>query len=379
MPLQGFSHSRSLSVGIELELQLLSVETYDLTRGAQDLIECLTQAPHAGEIKPEITESMLEINTGVHTELSTLVAELRSIRDRLVHAATSLGICISGGGVHPFQHWPEQSIFPSPRFLCLSELYGYLAKELTVFSQQVHIGCSDGNEALYLLHCLSPYVPHFIALTASSPFSHGADTAFDSSRLNSVAAFPLSGRAPYLLDWGEFEQYFAKMEAFGMVRSMKDLYWDIRPKPEFGTIEVRVSDTPLTVERAAVVAAYIQALCHYVLQSRPHPPTEDDYLVYTYNRFVACRYGLSGACIDPRTAQRRPLREDIAATLDLLAPHAASLQSRPMLTYLGRVIGDAGNEAGWIRHTEAALGSFPALMRAQAERWKTNDPLFVEE
>lgn len=379
MPLGRFKDSRSLSMGIELELQLLSADDYDLTGRTQDLIDYLARRPPAGEIKPEITESMLEVSTGVHDEISPLVTELRSIRDSLLDAAESLTVFISGGGSHPFQHWPDRSIFATPRFLHLWELYGYLAKQFTVFGLHVHVGCSGGDEALYLLHSLSRYVPQFIALAASSPFYQGTDTTFDSSRLTSIFAFPLSGRAPLLLGWGEFERYFAKMESFGVVDSMKDFYWDIRPRPEYGTIEVRVCDAPLTVERAAVLAAYIQALCRYLLETRPHTPTEDDYVVYTYNRFAACRFGLDGSYIDPRTAERRPLREDIAATLDLIAPHARALGSTQMLTYVGQVIDAAGNEARWIRATLAALGSFPALMQAQADRWRTNDLMLVNE
>lgn len=379
MSLERFKDSRSLSMGVELELQLLSANDYDLTRGAQDLIDYMARRPHAGDVKPEITESMLEISTEVHYELASLVAELRSIRDGLVAAGGALNLLISGGGTHPFQHWPDRSIFGAPRFRYLSELYGYLAKQFTVFGQHVHIGCSSGDEALYLLHSLSRYVPHFIALTASSPFYQGTETAFDSSRLTSVFAFPLSGRAPCMLEWKEFERYFAKMESRGIVQSMKDFYWDIRPKPEYGTIEVRVCDTPLTVERAAVVAVYVQALCHYLLERRPRTPVEDDYLVYTYNRFAACRFGLDGSYVDPITADRRPLSQDIGRTLDVIAPHAKALGGTPMLAYLRRLIDGSGNDARWIRATQSSLRSFPALMRAQAERWRTDDPMFMLE
>src|SRR5512134_4065470 len=141
-------------------------------------------------------------------------------------------------------------MFDRPRFKQISELYGYLAKQFTIFGQHVHIGCAEGDGALYLLHALSRYIPHFIALAASSPYFQGVDTAFDSSRLNAVFAFPLSGRAPFVQTWDEFNAFFGKMRAAGIVESMKDFYWDIRPKPEFGTIEVRVCDTPLTITRA---------------------------------------------------------------------------------------------------------------------------------
>jgi carboxylate-amine ligase len=151
----------------------------------------------------------------------------------------------------------------------------------------------------------------------------GQDTAFDSARLNSVFAFPLSGRAPFVLTWDEFGQYFDKMTRTGVVKSMKDFYWDIRPKPEYGTIEVRVFDTPLTIERAAALAGYVQSLAAWFLAEQPFMPQEDDYLVYTYNRFQACRFGLDAVYVDPATGQHMPLREHLLH-LDRIAGHAAT-------------------------------------------------------
>jgi glutamate---cysteine ligase / carboxylate-amine ligase len=377
LPLEVFRESEPLSLGIELELQILATHDYDLTRGAPDLIELLARRAHTGEVKPEITESMIEISTGIHTELPQLVAEMRQIRDELVQVSDRLNLVIAGGGAHPFMHWNERKISETPRFQYLSELYGYLVKQFTVFGQHVHVGCRSGDEALYLLHSLSRYVPHFVALAASSPFYQGAETGFDSSRLNSVFAFPLSGRAPTLLRWSEFETYFGKMEARGIVKSMKDFYWDIRPKPEFGTIEVRVCDTPLTVERAAVLAAYLQALSRYLLLERPHRPQEDDYLVYTYNRFTACRFGLEAFYIDPGTGERGGLAEHVLLTLDAIAPHAAALDSAAMLDYLRDVVQESGNDARWIRATHRQLGSFPQLMRAKAKKWREKDELLA--
>ena len=375
MPLEPFQESKPLTLGVELELQLLSAQDFDLTRSSPDLLHYLSRRPHAGDVKPEITESMLEVSTGIHSEFDTLITELKQIRRDLVKAAGSLNVVISGGGAHPFQHWPDRSIYESPRFRVVSELYGYLAKQFTVFGQHVHIGCRDGDEALYLLHSLSRYVPHFIALAASSPYSQGTETLFDCSRLSSVLVFPLSGRAPCLLKWSDFLAYFEKMEALGIVKSMKDFYWDIRPKPGFGTIEVRVCDTPLTVERAGVLAAYIQALSSYIVRVHPGTPSEDDYLAYSYNRFTACRFGLGAIYIDPASGAHLPLRDHIMYTLDKIAPYAVALDSGRMLDYLSDLLEHAGNDASWVRTTYRELRSFHALMAEQARLWRDDDPL----
>jgi carboxylate-amine ligase len=365
-----FKQAAALTFGVELELQLVNTRDCDLTRGASDLLAVVKRAPHPGEIKPEITESMIEISTSIHSRHGELLAELRQIRDALLAGADRLNIGVAGGGAHPFQHWSQRKIYESPRFKHLSELYGYLAKQFTIFGQHVHIGCPSGDEALYLMHAMSRYVPHFIALSAASPYYQGVDTAFDSSRLNSVFAFPLSGRAPFVRRWDEFQTYFARMRGYGIVEDMKDFYWDIRPKPEYGTIEIRVCDTPVTVERAAALAAYAQALARYLLVERPHQLGEEAYHVYSYNRFQACRFGLEGEFADPHTQEKRSVREDIAATLEALAVHGRELDAEAGLEDIFDCVVAGGNDARWMREIYAKSHSLPDLVWRQAERWR---------
>jgi len=365
-----FKQAAALTFGVELELQLINTRDCDLTRGSADLLALVARKPHPGEIKPEITESMLELSTSIHSRHGELLAELRDIRDAVLAGADRLNIGVAGGGAHPFQHWSQRKIFESPRFKHLSDLYGYLAKQFTIFGQHVHIGCPSGDEALYLLHSMSRYVPHFIALSAASPYYQGVDTAFDSSRLNSVFAFPLSGRAPFVRRWEAFQEYFARMRGFGIVEDMKDFYWDIRPKPEYGTIEIRVCDTPVTVERAAALAAYAQALARYLLVERPYPLSEEAYHVYSYNRFQACRFGLGAEFADPHTQEKRSLREDILTTLEALAVHAHELDAEEGLADIFACVGISGNDARWMREIYAKSHSLPDLIWRQAERWR---------
>ena len=370
MPLEPFKTSASLTVGVELELQLINLSDLDLTAASPDMLHLLQRAKFPGNVTPEVTESMIEINTDVHTNHTELLAQLHLIRDTLVHAGDTLNIGICGGGTHPFQHWFERKIYSKPRFQEVSAIYGYLIKQFTVFGQHIHIGCTSGDEALYLLHALNRYVPHFIALSASSPYFQGIDTSFNSARLNSVFAFPLSGRAPFLLSWDEFDHsYFAKMEATGIVKSMKDFYWDIRPKPEYGTIELRVCDTPLTVDKAAALTAYLQALCRYLLQRREPAPAEDDYLVYNYNRFQACRFGLDGNIVHPQTHEVFSLREDILTTLRRMEPHAIITGGLSGLEYLQRTFSE-GNDADYLRQQHTARGSTEGMVDAAIQRFR---------
>jgi carboxylate-amine ligase len=364
MPLEPFATSQSLTMGVELELQLVSLSDFDLVAASPDMLELLGRRPFPGNVTPEITQSMIEINSSVHTGHAALLAQLREIRDLLLHAGDRLNVGVCGGGTHPFQQWSQRKIFAKPRFAQVSALYGYLAKQFTVFGQHVHIGCSSGDQALFLLHSLNRYIPHFIALSASSPFLQGSDTLFNSARLNSVFAFPLSGRAPFTMSWEAFERdYFARMENTGIVKSMKDFYWDLRPKPEYGTIELRVCDTPLTVERAAALAGYLQALCRYLLERSEAPPLEDDYLVYNYNRFQACRFGLDGTIVHPQSHETLSLREDILATLRRLEPHAQALGSEAALEHIYQQT-HAGSDAHLLRAAFEQAGSAEGIVDA---------------
>jgi glutamate---cysteine ligase / carboxylate-amine ligase len=238
-----------------------------------------------------------------------------------------------------------------------------------VFGQHIHIGVPDGDAAIYLAHSLSRYIPHFIALSASSPFQQGTDTHFQSSRLNTVSAFPLSGNLPLVHTWDDFIAYFEKMRRFGIVESMKDFYWDIRPKPEYGTVEIRVLDTPLTVDRAALLAAYAQTLAHYLLAQHRVPAQEDVYLVYKFNRFQACRYGLNGNFIDAEAHQSLPLQRDLLATLEMLRPHADVLGTADALAALRTDTETCRSDATWLRATYKTLGSLNDVARCQSEKW----------
>ena len=364
-----FSHSAALTLGIELELQIIGGQDYNLIGAAPDLLREMAGREHPGDVKPEITDSMIELSTDICRDYHDALNQLSSIRNELVRQADRLGLLLSGGGTHPFQHWGQQAIFDAPRFHHLSQLYGYLAKQFTIFGQHVHIGCTGPDEALWLLHAFSRYIPHLIALSAASPFVQGIDTGFQSARLNSVFAFPLSGRAPFVLNWDDFNGYYRKMIATGVVKSMKDFYWDIRPKTEFGTIELRVMDTPRTVERAAQIAAYAQALARYLLKEKPNQPREDDYLVYTFNRFQACRFGYGGTLVVPGSAEQRVIGDDIIRTMAAIDVHAYDLGSTEALNQLRTEVLQVRNGASEVRESFAREGALEEVVRQGSELW----------
>jgi carboxylate-amine ligase len=306
-------------------LQLVSVRDFDLTRGATDLLGSMDYDGRFGEIKLEITESMIEVSTLPRTLVDGMAADLVGLRQALVNQCARNHIAVCGGGTHPFHRWSERRICPGDRFDEIYHRYGYLAKQFTVFGQHIHVGCSSGDDAIWLTQALGALCAVFIALSASSPFVDGEDTFFQSARLNAVSAFPLSGQCPALRDWAEFIEHFSFLQACGIARSIKDLYWDIRPKPEFGTVEIRVCDTPLTVERAAALAALAQSLARHLLRTRPVLDTPRHLHVARYNKFQACRYGFDAQISDPIGRRQVPLRQIARELLAALAEDARAL------------------------------------------------------
>jgi carboxylate-amine ligase len=369
MSLGTFATSRALTLGVELELQIVNTQDFDLAPHAADLLRVIEGRRLQADIKPEITRSMIEMATGVSDGHGHVLSQLREIRDALVDAARRLEVGLCGGGTHPFQHWKRQRIYETPRFDQVSALYGYLSKQFTIFGQHVHVGCPGPDQALMLLHGLSRYIPHLIALAASSPYVQGQDTGFNSARLNSVFAFPLSGRAPFVQRWEDFETFFGKMARTGVVQSMKDFYWDIRPKPEFGTIEVRVLDTPLTIEKAAALAGLIQCIARWLRVEHPFELSEDDYLPYAFNRFQACRFGLDGTYVDPTTGEHRLLRDDLRVLFERLEVHAMELRAEDAITLLRGELAGLGNDAAWLRRLYDSENQLSEVVHQQTLRW----------
>ena len=365
-----FSPSDGLTIGIELELQLVRMHDRDLAHDAADLIPRLEKLGLPGAVKPEITDSMIELNSGIHASHATLAAELEATRAAVVREAGVLNLGVSGGGAHPFHNWADRRVFPTERFKAVLDRYGYLAKQFTVFGQHIHIGCPNGDDAVYLVHMLTRHVPHFIALSAASPFYQGEDTSFQSSRLTAVNAFPLAGHMPFVGGWDAFIDYYGSMRDLGIVQSMKDFYWDIRPKPEYGTVEIRVCDTPLTVARAAQLAAYAQALARHFLEDRPHAPVQSIYMVNSFNRFEASRFGYRGVMIDPFDRKRTPIGADILDTISALMPHAHALGSAAVLSELAGSVRRDESDADWLRAGFAATGSLVDVVRESCDRWQ---------
>jgi carboxylate-amine ligase len=362
-----FADSRMGSMGVELELMVLDRLTYDLLPAAPDILRLLDLRDKAWVATPEITTSMLEVATSVLNGYAEAAGQIEEIRASVQHAAFQVGAAISGGGAHPFQKWNEQRIYPKERYRASAKKFGYLAKLFTVFGMHVHIGVPSADEAIRVCAWLTQRAPLFIALSANSPCWQGEDSGFCSSRSNVVGAFPMSGIMPsHIRSWAQFESHFARLAGHGIVNSIKDFYWDVRPKPEYGTVELRVLDTPLRPAYAAALASYARELCIEVHERPGCWPSDDSRELYAWNRFNAAKDGVDALWIDPQDGSRRPVAEVVANDLARLAARSRDPDFGAACRVIEELM-DKGGQARWLTAHMGAGSGMNDLARVASE------------
>jgi len=317
---------------------------------------------------------MLEVATSILNNYEDALSEVEEIRSTVLRAAFDVGAAISGGGAHPFQRWNEQRIYPKERYRESARKYGYLAKMFTVFGMHVHIGMPTADDAIRVCAGLTQRAPLFIALSANSPCWQGEDSGFSSARSNVVGAFPMSGTMPgHIRSWRDFVDHFDRLAQHGIVKSIKDFYWDVRPKPEYGTIELRVLDTPLRPAYAAAFASYARELCLEMLHSPTRWVDDGARDLYVWNRFNAAKGGIEAQWIDPYSGVASPIREVVRDDLAKLALRSTD----PHFAAARRVIEDlldAGGQAGWLKEHIADGASMNDVARVASEAFEAPFP-----
>lgn len=365
-----FSASRLGTMGIELELMVLDRLTYDLLPAAPDILRLLDMQDKVWVATPEITTSMLEVATSILDGYLPAAAEIEEIRASVQRAAFQVGAAISGGGAHPFQKWNEQRIYPKERYRESAKKYGYLAKMFTVFGMHVHIGMHDADEAIRVCTWLTQRAPLFIALSANSPCWQGEDSGFCSARSNVVGAFPMSGTMPsHIRNWHDFSSHFARLAGHGIVNSIKDFYWDVRPKPEYGTIELRVLDTPLHPAYAAALACYARELCIEVAASPGKWPSDESRELYAWNRFNAAKDGVEAEWIDPCSGVARPVRQVVLDDLARLSARSDDPGFGDACRMIEALM-KHGGQARWLTAHIAAGSGMNDLSRVASEMFE---------
>src|SRR3954454_7810588 len=246
----------SYTIGIEEELMICDARSYDLVNAIESLLE---DAPE-GEIKPELMESVLEISTDPCTNTVEAGEQLRALRRQGNEAAARKELVIGSAGTHPVARWEDQRIVARPRYRVLISALRFVARQEIIFGQHVHVGLDDPDKAIHVANGMRVHVPLLLALSANSPFWRAANTGLASTRTPIFRAFPRVGIPPRYDDWEDYQRRIEFMIESRTIEDYTYLWYDVRPHPNFGTVEIRVMDAQTRVEHTLGLAALVQAM-----------------------------------------------------------------------------------------------------------------------
>ncbi|MGK5551866.1 glutamate--cysteine ligase [Actinomadura kijaniata] len=342
-----FNPSRGATLGIEWEIQLIDADTRHLRQDAREVLADLPSLSESGvgstglaKVRHELMESTVEIVTDVCHTVAEAKRDLAGTLAALRAAGEPRGIALACTGTHPFSDWRDAVTAPIQRYADLIEQMQWLARRIQTFGVHVHVGVTDAAKAIPIVNALSAYLPHFLALTASSPFWSGADTGLASSRAVVFGQLPTAGPPHLLDDWPAFEEYMDTLLRAGTIRSIKEVWWDIRPHPDFGTIEIRMFDGIPTMREVGMAAALCQSLVTLFEQQidRGYTLPRPAAWVVRDNKWRATRYGLDAVVITDDTGNTAPLRDGLYELVRELEPVADRLGCSEELKVAGEVL-----------------------------------------
>lgn len=361
-----FAGSPRHTLGVEIEVGIVSEATGALVGAAPRVLAEVLPVPRgrfAPEAKKELFDSTLELTTGVCATTAQVRADLRRALALPSSVLRRDGLALMSAGLHPFSSWAQQQVMDDERYRLMIAREQWPVRRLTTYGLHIHVGVPSAQHAIACLTGLAPLAPHLLALSASSPFRRGHDTGLASVRNRLWASVPRSGPPPPMRDWSQFEALAALLQASGSIASPRDLWWDLRPSAELGTVELRMCDAVSTLDEVAALAAFAQAAvaacCRAHDEGEPMPGQQE--WMIRENTWRAARAGTEAQLVLP-DGRVRPLAEDILDWVDQLRPTAAELGGRDDLD---RIAGILGRGAGHSRQRAvlAARGSMRDVVR----------------
>jgi carboxylate-amine ligase len=327
-----FGSSDPYTLGVEEEYMLLDPETWDLVQHIDSMLARVTDdGEFQARINPELMQSVLEITTPVCRTAGEVHGHLRTLRSYVGEIARKEGCRFASAGTHPFSLFERQRITAKDRYRQLVDQLQYIARTELIFGMHVHAAVDGPEKAIAVMNALSAHLPQLLALSASSPFWRGEPTGLLSSRQMVFSAFPRSGVPPRFADYGEFAAVIGQLERTGCIADYTHIWWDIRPHPRLGTLELRVCDAVTRVEDAVALAALFQALVKLYSEDfdRGHELPSHHRILVAENKWLAARYGLEAPVMDLATGRRNrvPLAQLVRRTLREIEPHARELGS----------------------------------------------------
>ena len=311
-----FAETASFTVGVEDELMVLDAESLALAPRAAELIAAAQEADLPGTLKSELFASALELNTGVCASAAEGAATLAELRRGAARLAEERGLRLAAAGSHPVSRAEEQAIADEPRYAEFVEYAGVSARRQGVSGLHVHVGMPSAEACFHALEGVLPWLPVVLAWSANSPYFAGEETGLVSNRAQVLAELPRHGAPPAFRSYGDWEEFAERFIRLGLADDYTRFWWDIRPHPRFGTLEIRMPDQPTELERTVGFVALLKGLCDAVLDRPPAPYDPAGRGMYQQNRWAAARFGLGAELVHPegdRTARASELALELAA------------------------------------------------------------------
>jgi len=325
-----FNSSPNPTIGVELELQTLEKDSFELVSGAPQILNTFKDDPR---IKEELLNSIIEINTNICNDANEVRNDLRDTLIKVLKCAEENNFCILSMGTHPFSRWNQQTISNNPRYHNLIERMQWPLRRLLITGVHVHIGVDSGEKAIAVTNGLTRYIPHFIGLSANSPIHDSEITGLASTRTKIFESMPTAGLPAILRNYSEFQKFMRTLQKAHTIESIREVWWDIRPHPMFGTVEVRLFDSVPSLEEIVSLSAFTQCLVvaisnHYNMGTQL--PILDHWLVQE-NKWRATRYGLEADIIIDENGTQVSLKSSIIETIETIMPIAYELNCQDEL------------------------------------------------
>jgi carboxylate-amine ligase len=319
----------SYTLGVEEELMIVDSETLDLTNSIEEMLPALQETGAAGDVKPELMESVCEIATSPCRDAAEARTQLAELRSTVAEVAEARGLAIGAAGTHPFAMWEDQRIVRRPRYRDLIAGLQFVARQELIFGIHVHVGLDDPDKAIHVVNGMRVHLPVLLALSANSPFWRGQSTGMLSARTPIFRAFPRVGIPPRYEDYADWSRRIEFMVDSRVISDYTYLWYDVRPHPQFGTVEIRVMDSQTRLEHTVGLAALAQAM---VKELAEHFESGEELSRYPYemldeNKWLAARHGLEGELVDLPTKERVSTRDLARRLVDRLREHAQDLGS----------------------------------------------------
>jgi glutamate---cysteine ligase / carboxylate-amine ligase len=356
-----FAPSAQSSVGIEWELALVDPHTGELVPQAEAVLAACGSSDET-PIRKEYLKNMVELVSGVHRSVGDAVADLADQLDILRKVLAALDLAVIGAGSHPFSRASEQQRFSGARYDLVAERTGYWGRQMAICGTHVHVGVDNKEKALPLTCGLSRFYPYLLAVSCSSPYWEGEDTAYASQRTMLFQQLPTNGLPYPMRSWAEFEAYADDLLECGMINVASEIRWDVRPAPRFGTVENRTADSVPTLAELGCIAALTQCFAEHVFRGYDLGQAAERLSPWSVreNKWRAARYGMDAEVIIPAGESRRqvPLREGLLMWVERLTPISRDLGCENELAFAAQLA-----QSGASYERQRAAGSPQAALR----------------